>query len=540
MNGKKLSGILLSAVLFSIAAGGNFLYAAGDTRLPDAAMQGDKAAIRTLLLQKADVNAAQGDGNTALHWAAYRDDLEMAQALIKAGASLKATTRIGNMTPLFLAAKNGNAAMIDLFVKAGAAVNAANDNGTTPLMVAASSGKADAVKVLLDHGADANAVDNTNGQTALMFAAVLNRDAAVKVLVERGAKLDAKSKTTTVPENRRFENMDAARRVRDPITMGGNTALLFAARDGQTEAVKALVAAGADVNVTSASDNMPPMTQAIITGHLDIANYLLEHGANPNIVTTASKITALWAVLDSRYAQREWYPPPTTEQEKTSHMELMKALMDKGADVNARLGVRPWYRGFGNSSSPDQEGSTPFWRAALALDIDAMKLLFSRGADPEITTKHGSTALQAAAGMNHSHQGANEVPQARFDTVKYLVDGLGFDVNAKDDKGYTPLHGAALIGTDEVVDYLVAKGADITVRAKQISGGGDGGGEAKEAPEGKGDTVADMANGWSMNYPQYPETVTHLMQLGSEFSNTCWASTCVNPTRPDKAPRKRP
>jgi len=539
MNRKQLIGLLLLAAFVLLATGGTMLFAAGDTRLPDAAMQGDKTAVRTLLQQKADVNAAQGDGNTALHWAAYRDDLDMAQALVKAGASLKAATRIGNMTPLFLAAKNGNAAMIDLFVKAGASVNAANDNGTTPLMLAAAAGKADAVKLLLENGADVNAADNTNGQTALMFAAVLNRNAAVKLLAERGAKLDAKSKTTTVPENRRYENMEA-RRVRDPVMMGGNTALLFAARDGQMDAVKALVEAGADVNSVSASDNMSPMTQAIVTGHLDVAKYLLEHGANPNVVTTASKITPLWAVIDSRYAQREWYPPPTTEQEKTSHIELMKELMDRGADVNARLGVRPWYRGFGNSSSPDQEGSTPFWRASLALDLEAMKLLLSRGADPLIRTKHGSSALQAAAGMNHSHQGANEVPQARFDTVKYLVEGLGLDVNAKDDKGYTPLHGAALIGIDDVIQYLVAKGADITVRATQISGGGDGGGEAKEAPAGKGDTVADMANGWSMNYPQYPETVTLLMKLGSDFSNTCWASTCVNPTRPDKAARKRP
>jgi len=540
MNSKKLVGLLLSAVLLSVAAGASLLAAAGgDTRLSDAAMNGDKTAVKSLLIAKADVNGAQGDGNTALHWAAYRDDLEMAQALLKAGASLKATTRIGNMTPLFFAAKNGDAAMVDLFIKAGASVNAANDNGTTPLMLAAAAGKADAVKALLDHGADANAADKTNGQTALMFAAVLNRDAAVKVLAERGAKLDAKSNTTVVPENRRYENMEN-RRVRDPLSMGGNTALLFAARDGQMEAVKTLVAAGADVNASSDSDNMPPMTQAIVTGHLDIAKYLLDHGANPNIVTKASKITALWAVIDSRYAQKEWYPPPTTDQEKTNHLDLMNQLIDRGANVNARLGSRPWYRGFGNSSSPDQEGSTPFWRAALALDIPAMKLLLSRGADPEIATIHGSTALEAVAGMNHSHQGVNEVQgtNARFDAVKYLVDDLGFDVNAKDDKGYTPLHGAALIGQDEIIDYLMAHGADITVRAKQISGGGDGGGEAKEAAEGKGDTVADMANGWSMNYPQYPDTVTHLMQLGSEFSNTCWASTCVNPTRPDRAKRR--
>jgi len=531
--------LILLATLVLTVSGGTMLFAAGDTRLADSAMQGDRAAVQALLQQKVDVNAPQGDGTTALHWAAYRDDVEMAKLLVKAGANIKAATRIGGMTPLFMAAKNGNAAIIDLLIKSGAEINVANSNGTTPLMLVSSSGKPDAVKVLLDHGANVNAADVTNGQTALMFAAVLNRDAAIRLLAERGANLNATSKISTVPENRRYDNQEA-RRVKDPVVMGGNTALLFAAREGQMEAVKALVEAGADVNEVSLSDKMPPITQSIVTGHFDIAKYLLDHGANPNLTTTASKITPLWAVLDARFANREWYPAPPTEQEKTTHMDLIKGLVDKGADINARVGPRPWFRGFGNSSSPDPEGTTAFWRAALGLDLEAMKYLFARGADPKIAARHGSTALQAAAGMHHSHQGMTQVPEARVDVIKYLVEDLRLDVNAKDDKGYTPLHGAALIGRDDIIEYLISKGADISARADSISGNGDGGGEAKEAPAGKGDTVADMANGWSMNYPQYPETVTHLMKLGSEFSNTCWASTCVNPTRPDKAARRRP
>jgi ankyrin repeat protein len=301
-----------------------------------------------------------------------------------------------------------------------------------------------------------------------------------------------------------------------------------------------LVEAGADVNEVSVSDKMPPMTQAIVVGHFDVAKYLLDHGADPNLMTVASKMTPLWATIDSRYAQREWYPAPSTEQEKTSHLELMTALLDRGAAVDAKVGPRAWFRGFGNSSSPDPDGSTAFWRAAGALDMEAMKLLLQRGADPKAVTKHGSTALQIAAGMHHSYQGANQVPEARLAVVKFLVEEMKIDVNGRDDKGYSPLHGAALIGANDVIEYLVQKGANITARADQISGSGDGGGDAKEAPPGKGDTVADMANGWSMNYPQYPETVTLLMKLGSEISDTCWASTCVNPTRPDKAPRKRP
>jgi ankyrin repeat protein len=320
--------------------------------------------------------------------------------------------------------------------------------------------------------------------------------------------------------------------------MGGNTALLYAARDGQMEAVKALIEVGADVNVVSASDQLPPITQAIITGHFDVAKYILDHGANPNLASESTKMTPLYATIDSRFAQREWYPPPSTEQEKTTHIELITALLEKGADVNARVGGRPWYRGFGNSGGPDPDGSTAFWRATAALDLESMKLLLARGADPNIYTNSNCSPLAVAAGLQHSHQGANQVPDARLPVVKFLVEELKANVNSKDAKGYTALHGAALIGRNDVIEYLVSKGADIKARASQISGSGDGGGEAKEASEGKGDTVADMANGWSMNSPQYPETVQLLIKMGSEFSNTCWASTCVNPTRPDRAPRR--
>jgi ankyrin repeat protein len=438
-----------------------------------------------------------------------------------------------------MASRNGSAAMIDLLVKAGASVNAASSNGTTPLMLAAASGKADAVKTLLTAGADVNAKDTTLGQTPLMFAAALNRDAAIRVLAANGADLKATTKLSPVGQN--GANRDGGeRRSRTPVVMGGNTALLFAAREGQMQAVQALVESGADVNQASVSDKMPPITQAIITAHFDVAKYLLEHGADPNLASGASKLTPLWATIDARFAQREWYPAPSVEQEKTTHIELLTALIDRGADVNGRVGPRAWYRGFGNSGGPDPDGSTAFWRAAAALDLESMKLLLSRGADPSIASSHGCSALQVVTGMNHSHQGANQVPDARLEVVRFLVEELGANVNSKDDKGYTPLHGAALIGRDDVITYLVAKGADISARANQISGSGDGGGEAKEAAAGKGDSVADMANGWSMNYPQFPETVTLSIKLGSEFSDTCWASTCVNPTRPDKAtPRRR-
>jgi uncharacterized protein len=531
---------LITATLVATVSGSMRFAAAADTRLSEAAMQGDKNALRTLLQQKADVNAAQGDGTTALHWAAYRDDVEMAQLLLKAGATVDVKTRVGEMTPLFMASKNGSATVIDALVKAGADVNAASSNGTTPLMLAAAAGKADAVRVLLDRGANVNARDVTNGQTAAMFAAALDRGEAIAALAERGADLKVTTKVSPVTDANPERGGGGGRRGRPPVVMGGNTALLFAAREGQINAVRALVAAGADVNQSSVSDNMPPITQAIITAHFDVAMYLLQHGANPNLASQTSQTTPLWAAIDAKYAQREWYPPPTAEQEKTTHTELITALLDHGADVNARVGPRAWYRGFGNSGGPDPDGSTAFWRATGALDLELMKLLLARGADPNMTTRHGCTPLILAAGLQHSHQGANQVPDARMEVIKYLVEELHADVNAKDDKSYSALHGAALIGRDDVLTYLVSQGGDIKARASQISGSGDGGGEAKEAAAGKGDTVADMANGWSMNYPQFPDTVNLSIKLGSEFSNTCWASTCVNPTRPDKADKKRP
>jgi ankyrin repeat protein len=496
-------------------------------------MQGDRAAVQSLLNQKADVNGAQGDGNTALHWAAYRDDVEMAQMLIKAGADVKAKTRIGEYTPLFMAAKNGNAAMIDALLKAGAQATVASTTGTTPLMLASASGKADAVKLLLDAGANVNAKDTTNGQTALMFAASLNRGEVVKLLASRGADLNIMSNVSKILGRGGRDNDDQRRQ--DVTAMGGNAALHFAAREGAFDAVRALVEAGADVNAVTGSDQTPPITQAIIIGHFDIAMYLLSKGANPNLATGGG-IAPLYATIDAKYAQRTWYPPPLgiMEQEKTTYMELMKALIDKGADVNYRLGKKPWFRTFGNSGGPDPAGATAFWRAAQANDIEAMKLLRAHGADPKIATTKNSTALQVAAGMRHSNQGANMFPENRLQTVKYLVEECGVDVNEKDSEGYTALHGSALVGRNDVMSYLVEKGGDITARANTISGSGDGGGSAKQAEPGKGDTVADLANGWSMNSTQYPETVTHAISLGSEFSNTCFASTCVNPTQPDR------
>lgn len=546
-----LAGLLLATTMFS---------APPDTRLADAAMNGDRAAVLALLKPGVDVNVAQGDGSTALHWAAYRGDLEMTQALLKAGANVKAVTRIGSMSPLFMAAKGGNAAVIEALLKAGANAMEANGNGTTVLMTAASTGNADAVKVLLDHGADITAKDLTNGQTALMFAAAVNRAAVIKTLIARGAdanvttkvvrmervQVDANGNPLPPAEGNRGGAAEGAQRggggqrgggdrILGATVVGGLSALHFAAREGQMDAIRELVEGGADVNLQSAGDKTPPITEAIINGHVDIAKYLLDHGANPKIAN-ADGLTPLFATIDIRWRANAWYPQPTIAEEKTDYIAFMKDLLDHGADINARLGRKLWFRKFRYGDDwVDPNGATAFWRAAQANDLAAMRFLASRGADTKLATVKGASPLMVAAGIGFEYQLTNIVPDSRLEAVKYLVEEAGNDVNAKDEKDYTTLHGTAYVGDNDVIKYLVSKGANVKARAKGRLGGTQG---AEDVAEGQGDTVADMANGPREKSLLHPETVKLLESLGSENSNDCRSTACVNRTKTDKPPVK--
>jgi ankyrin repeat protein len=268
---------------------------------------------------------------------------------------------------------------------------------------------------------------------------------------------------------------------------------------------------------------MSVLTSAIINGHFDIAKILLDHDANPNLASKAG-LTPLYATIDAQWPERTWYPPPSVTEEKTTHLELLKALLDHGADPNARLGKKLWFRTFhGDWISP--EGATAFWLAAKANDIPAMKILIAAGANPNIASNSGATPLQAAAGFGLEPQVTNFAPDARLVAVKYLVEDLGADVNAKDNQGYTPLHGAALTDNRELISYLVAMGADVKARAKNVFGGE---GESDTEVKGEvGDTVADMANGPRPHNMQFPEMTKFLESLGSENSNYCRFSSCV-------------
>jgi ankyrin repeat protein len=595
------------------------LSAAGtDTRLADAAMHGDKATVRSLLKQKVDVNVPQGDGATALHWAAFQDDDEMAQLLLDAGANVKAATREGAITPLFMACTNGSAAMIERLLKAGADANSTKSNGTTALMIAAASGSAAAVQALLDRGADLKAKESAHGQTALMFAAALNRAEVIKVLMKHGADAGVSSNVAklervtfdvdgnvvpnapaggrgaappaaagadnavpeekpvafaTAPESPKADNLSkkaaaleekpaaapappegaappatggrggrraaagvptANGRAGDPAAnggrgqfaprqvgpsyMGGMTALLYAARDGQLDAARELVAAGADVNQVSTGDKISPMVMAIVNGHLDLAKMLLDRGADPNLVSEAG-LTALYTTIDVQWAPHAWFPQPITDQERVTYLDLMKALLAHGAEVNAKLGKKIWFRSFTHDVTwIDPAGATAFWRAAQSTDLAAMKLLVEHGADPNIPNTAGDTPLMAAAGIGWGANFTTNAPGSPMPAVKYCVE-LGNDVNAVDARGYTALHGAAYVGNNEMASFLVEKGAKVDVRTKV------------------GDTVADMANGPNRFGIPHPETVALLEKLGSPNSHNCRSDQCLVAPREDGAPR---
>src|SRR3954469_9406744 len=551
------------------------LSAAPSAPVADAAMQGNKDAVKSLLKQAADVNAAQGDGMTALHWAAMKDDADLAQTLLFAGANVRATTRIGSYTPLILAAKNGSASVMAPLLKSGADVNAATSNGTTPLMFAAASGNVDAVNTLLEAGADVNAKESVRGLTPAMFAAASNRAAVLEVLAKKGADLKATSKVTDLaalsrdpaalreftqgnptvpgqePQGSRNGPAPAGRGGRGPQTpgvdrnfqlnelvaaQGGMTPLLLAAREGHLESVQALVTAGADVNQVSAGDRTSPLLIATINGHFDLAKALLEKGGNPNLAAENNG-TPLYGAINCEWAPKALYPQPRAYvNQKTTYLELLKALLDKGADPNVRLNKKVWYSGYSfDLSGVDETGATPFWRAAYASDVDAMKMLVAYGADPNIRTKRiagrpragdvdrevkdvsglppvavggpAVTPLQAAAGVGYgegfaanSHRFA---PGGMLAAVKYLIEELHADVNAFDHEGNTAMHHAAARGDNEMIQYLLSKGADPKVVNRA------------------GQTTIDMANGPVQRIQPFPETIALLEKLGSKNNHKC-------------------
>jgi ankyrin repeat protein len=541
-----------------------------DTRLPEAAQNGDLTQVQALLRAHVSVDSAEGDGSTALHWAAYQNNLALAQELLNAHANVNAVTRLESLTPLYMACQSGSAPMVELLLKHGANVNQGNGLGTTPLMMASEAGNADVVKVLMDHGADLNAKERAHEQTALMFAANLDRADVISVLLAHGADPNAATKvvpapridfratitgkqkdagTKAAPGAKAVAEEDDVEGVTEPkpaekvasdagagkkaaggtadaavayrhngaSMMGGMTPLLFAARQGNIAAATALVEGGAKINEVSGSEHTTPLVLAIMNGHFDLAKMLVEHGADVNLANDLG-IAPLWATEDVQWAPHEWSPEPLVTQQKTDYLSLMKLLLAHGENPNARVKDEPWERVLSeNRNWIKIPGSTVFFRAAQAWDVPAMKLLKDNGADPTIATDQGTTPLMAAAGLGWSANFTTTAAPATMESVQYCM-GLGADVNAQDKLGYTPLMGASFEGDLQVIHYLVDRGADVKAKDKA------------------GDTVADMANGLFEKSRPNPEAVALLVKLGSVNSNNCRSSECVVPTKEDKKP----
>ena len=579
------------------------LVAAVNAPVSDATMVRNVEAVRSLLEEGADVNASQGDGMTALHWAAEHGDVKMVTMLLGAGADLEMGTRLSEHTPLHVASTAGHASVIGTLLEAGADVNASTTTGATPLHFAAASGNGRAVTELLAHGAEPDAREPQWGQTPMMFAAAAGRVEAIAALLDGRADpritakvvdIVARSETDQVDSEQRKKRVTALQESRilgdrrakprpslnfasgrpedqakvllaleaDPSlrgqvvppqpvsfatgypglvgTHGGLTALLLAAREGHIDAALTLVEGGADINQVSAADNTSPMLIAVINGHFDLATRLLERGADPRGASNAGA-TVLYAALNMHWAPKTRHPQPTDYlQQEVSYLELMEAVLKAGADVNVRLNKSLWYTTYNRDMlGVDRTGATPFWRAAHALDIDAMRLLLAYGADPNLPTSkpaqdstrshvnYGATSddtdhsglppvlvggpgvypVHAASGVGYGLGYAGNthrhVSDGWLPAVKFLVEEVGADVTVRDLNGFTPVHHAAARGDNELILYLVEHGADVTVVGRS------------------GQTTADLANGPVQRVQPFPETLALLESLGAMNNHNC-------------------
>jgi ankyrin repeat protein len=431
---------------------------AAATDVADAAMRGDRAAVRAALARKADVNAPQADGTTALHWAVEQDDVEMTDVLIRAGARVALRTREG-VTPLQLAAINGSAAMIDRLLKAGADPNGAlTPAGDTAMMMAARTGTTGAIRVLAEAGANVNAKESWGGTTALHWAVSEGHADAAKALIAAGADVNARSNYVAPANGRGFEGRTPLPNASEAKTVefasGWLTPLMIAAREGDADLARVLVDAGADVNAT-AGDGKTALAMAIFNGNYDLGSYLVDQKADVN-KADAQRFTPLFWAIDRRNMETA---PNFPWMVTADPMPLIRKLLDAGANPNALINNTP--RARMREGSPRIVFATALMRAAFAADLELVTLLLERGADPKVISRDGETMLSAAAGLAFIHgYHRGKSPEERLQVVKRFVE-LGNDVNQPDDFGITPLMAAGNIGNVPVIQYLIEVGADL-------------------------------------------------------------------------------
>ncbi|HEX4136034.1 MAG TPA: ankyrin repeat domain-containing protein [Bryobacteraceae bacterium] len=421
----------------------------------------DSAAIHALLDRRPDVNGTLTDGSTALLWAAHWDDAALVDLLLDAGAKVGATNRYG-ISPLLEACVNGDAAIIEKLLEAGADPNTAQPEGETALMTASRTGNADAVKVLLDHGARVNAKESWRGQTALMWAVAEKHPALVPLLIQHGADVNALSRVfdfTAIMPRQGSVPMSYPR--------GGFTALLFAAREGDLASGRALVNAKADVNLGD-PDGTTPLLEAIINFHFDFAGFLLDHGADPNTRDSRGR-SPLYAAVDMHTLDTSTRPNPVPSDTLDS-LGIIKALLAHAAKPNLPLtDVIPPRGPLDVADYTLGSGTTPFLRAAKSDDLEVMRLLLDKGADPLLATKEGVTPLMAAAGVGWRDGKSHGAESDAIEAIELCLDH-GANINAVTAKGQTALQGASLRGADTVISWLLKRGAD--VNAKDAKGRG--------------------------------------------------------------------
>lgn len=542
----------------------------GLTAVHLAAQSGHRAILEALLNAGAEVDPTTRIGSyTPLHIASSQADSAIVRLLLKAGADAKSTTTNSHVTALHLAAQEvGGAESVKLLLDHGADPNAREISaGQTPLMFAAANNQADSVQLLLQAGADPSITTTVvdvlqevyadRQASNLLQAAVAEYTNFVGTMDAAGvdavqAAIKAQREFRQSGEAYRDFNPEALIRFRPDYpegpdlprppyretlvrTTGGMTALLHAAREGHSEAARALLEGGADVNQVS-GDATSPLLIATLNGQFDVAILLIEGGADPNLVANTDGAGPLFATLQTQWAPKSNYPQPRAQDlQKSEYMDVLSALLEAGANPNVRLNTHLWYFEYGLTKiGTDLKGATPFWRAAYAQDIEAMKLLSRYGADPNIPTAwpapemrerrqqdgrqqedsglpyiptdaFNAYPIHVAAGGGFTGLGSfsiRNVPGSFIPAVKYLIEEHGADVNELDSWGFTPMHYAAARGDNDLIRYLVSQGGDVGVITRL------------------GQSTADMARGGRSGFftrVAYPETVDLLQEMGSSL-----------------------